>query len=116
MVVKIDMSFIPAHLKRTLLKSFDENGILGGQTDYDENLIMFKKGYSRQKVKEFLEQELKKNDVNDYLVSENSEDELEIAILRKGDIEQLGIYPCIHCGMVFGSEEHRTIHERVHYF
>ena len=42
MVVKIDMSFIPVDLKRTLLKSFDENGILGGQTDYNENLIMFK--------------------------------------------------------------------------
>jgi hypothetical protein len=116
MVVKIDMSFIPANLKRTLMKSFDENGILEGQRDYDKNLIVFNKGYSRQKVKEFLEQELKKNEVYDYLVSENSEDEREIAILRKGDIEQLGIYPCIHCGMVFGSEEHRTIHERVHYF
>ena len=116
MVVKIDMSFIPANLKRTLMKSFDENGILEGQRDYDKNLIVFNKGYSRQKVKEFLEQELKKNEVYDYLVSENSEDEREIAILRKGDIEQLGIYPCIHCGMVFGSEEHRTIHGRVHYF
>ena len=116
MVVKIDISFIPANLKRTLMKSFDENGILEGQRDYDKNLIVFNKGYTRQKVKEFLEQELKKNDVYDYLVSENTEDEREIAILRKGDIEQLGIYPCIHSGMVFGSEEHRTIHERVHYF
>jgi hypothetical protein len=43
------------------------------------------------------------------------EEENEIAILKNGDIEQLGIYICSHCGMLFKSDVQRTIHQRIHY-
>jgi hypothetical protein len=51
-----------------------------------------------------------------YVVAENAHDEEEIVILRKGDIEEVGLYLCSLCAMIFGSQEERTIHERSHMF
>jgi hypothetical protein len=50
------------------------------------------------------------------VVVDNIEEEDEIAILRKDDLEQLGIFICLHCGTLFASENERTIHQRMHYF
>jgi hypothetical protein len=41
---------------------------------------------------------------------------LSVAILRKGDLEQFGIYVCKYCGTTFKSIGERVIHERIHYF
>lgn len=53
---------------------------------------------------------------SDCVAVENMQDESEIAILKKGDIEQLGLYLCGYCAMVFGSDLERNLHQRVHYF
>jgi hypothetical protein len=53
---------------------------------------------------------------DDYVVAENSEDPNEIAVLKKGDIQQLGLFICGYCPMVLKSEIERNIHQRVHYF
>jgi hypothetical protein len=50
------------------------------------------------------------------LSSENTEKENEITLLKKGDIQQLGIYLCTHWGDALGSEIQRTVHKRIHYF
>lgn len=52
---------------------------------------------------------------SDCIAVENVQDESEIAVLKKGDIEQLGLYLCGYCAMVFGSDIERSIHQRVHY-
>jgi hypothetical protein len=53
---------------------------------------------------------------SDCVAVENMQDESEIAVLKKGDIEQLGLYLCGYCAMVFGSDLERNLHQRVHYF
>ena len=52
---------------------------------------------------------------SDCVAVENVQDESEIAVLKKGDIEQLGLDLCGYCAMVFGSDIERNIHQRVHY-
>ncbi|MGI0019328.1 MAG: hypothetical protein ACREAY_02535 [Nitrososphaera sp.] len=51
-----------------------------------------------------------------YVAVENMQDASEIAVLKEGDIEQLGLYLCGYCAMVFRSDLERNLHQRVHYF
>ena len=51
-----------------------------------------------------------------YVAVENMQDASEIAILKEGDIEQLGLYLCRYCAMVFRNDLERNLHQRVHYF
>ena len=51
-----------------------------------------------------------------YVAVENIQDASEIAVLKEGDIEQLGLYLCGYCAMVFGNDVERNLHQRVHYF
>lgn len=67
-----------------------------------------------KKVRLLMEEFLGTRD--DYVVAENSEDPSEIAVLKKGDIQQLGLFICGYCPMVLKSEIERSIHQRVHYF
>ena len=69
-----------------------------------------------KKQNKLLEDVLKKNQFNDYIIVDNINEEDEIAILRKDDLEQLGIFVCSHCGTPFASEDERIVHQRMHYF
>lgn len=51
-----------------------------------------------------------------YVVAENTQDESEIAVLREGDIEQIGLYMCSFCATIFRSEMERDVHQRSHFF
>ena len=42
-------------------------------------------------------------------------DKNEIAILKSGDLEEIGIFICAHCGTPFQSHEQMMIHQRMHY-
>lgn len=53
---------------------------------------------------------------SDYIAAENTQEKGEIAVLKRGDIEQLGLYLCGYCAMVFGSDIERNVHQRAHYF
>ena len=52
---------------------------------------------------------------SDYVAAENTQEKDEIAVLKSGDLEQLGLYLCGYCAMVFGSDIERNVHQRVHY-
>lgn len=51
-----------------------------------------------------------------YVVAENTEDEGEVAILKEGNIEQLGLYLCSFCATVFRNEAELDVHRRAHFF
>lgn len=51
-----------------------------------------------------------------YVVAESTEDPTVLAVLKEGDIEQLGLYLCGYCATVFHNEVERNLHQRVHYF
>ena len=71
---------------------------------------------NRQHVKSFLEEVFSAHSLSDYVIAENSRDDNELVILKKGDIEQIGLFICMHCSMIFGSAEERSEHLRAHYF
>jgi hypothetical protein len=119
MVIKVDVTHISDDLKFAIQDAIKWNHVSDSQDNdhiskyrrviiYDEN--------DRQKVKQLLEDILRKNQFDDYIVVDNMEEKDEIAILKKDDLEQLGIFICLHCGTLFASEDERTIHQRMHYF
>jgi hypothetical protein len=114
MVVKIDLSYIPSNIQSIILDIVER--LIASQKESSDKMITLYNERNVEKIKHLIEEELKLKNLNDFIISENTRDETEIAVLKKGDIEQLGIYVCMHCGMVFESEVQRTVHQRMHYF
>jgi hypothetical protein len=114
MVVKIDLSYVPNNIQHIILDAIEK--VVASQKQFADKIITLYNETNVEKIKHILEEELRLKDLNDYVISENTYDESEIAILKKGDIEQFGLYVCIHCGMVFESEIQRAVHQRMHYF
>lgn len=88
------------------------SALSGLEMQHDTDAIILP-GAEAKKVLQLLEKALAGSD---YVAAENTQDAGEIAILKSGDIEQLGLYLCGYCAMVFGSEVERNAHQRVHYF
>jgi hypothetical protein len=103
---------MPERLRYIIHKSID----LKYRPDQNEGIIILQDEGNAQKIKRRLEEILKENTIQDFVVTENTEKQNEITLLKIGDIEQLGIYLCTHCGVAFGSEIQRTVHQRIHYF
>jgi hypothetical protein len=116
MVIKVDVSRLSDSLKEIIVNIFEQKSILQKQSNINKNILVLVNENDVQSIKQILEDTLNRNLINDYLVAENSKEQNEIAILKRGDIEQLGIFICDHCGMLFDSELQRTIHQRIHYF
>jgi hypothetical protein len=116
MVIKVDVSRLSDSLKEIILSVFDQKSILQKQSNINKNIIVLDNENDILRIKQILEEILIDNVINEYLIAENTKEENEIAILKRGDIEQLGIYICAHCGMLFDSEVQRTVHQRIHYF
>ena len=114
MVVKIDLSYIPSNIQSIILDIVER--LIASQKESSDKMITLYNERNVEKIKHLIEEELKLKNLNDFIISENTHDESEIAVLKKGDIEQLGIYVCMHCGMAFESEMQRTVHQRMHYF
>ena len=92
MVVTIDLSYMPDRLRSIIQKSIDQKC----HPDQNEGIIILQNESNTGKVKSMLEEILKENTIQDFVVTENTEKENEIALLKKGDLEQLGIYLCTH--------------------
>lgn len=116
MVIKVDVSRLSDSLKEIIVSIFEQKSILQRQSNINNNILVLVNENDVQSIKQILEDTLKSNVINDYLVAENTKEQNELAILKRGDIEQLGIFICDHCGMLFDSELQRTIHQRIHYF
>ena len=85
---------------------------LGMQRDGDA-IILPDAGAEAKDVLAILEKALSGSD---YVAAENMQEKGEIAVLKRGDIEQLGLYLCRYCAMVFASDIERNVHQRAHYF
>src|SRR5919199_4471187 len=122
MVIRIDISNLTDDLRDIILDSIELKSFLNDQPNDDddnnsEQIIVLPNENNIQKLKHIIQNILTRNCYqNEYIVAENLEEKNEIAILKQGDMEQLGIYICTHCGMSFESQVQRTIHERMHYF
>jgi hypothetical protein len=118
-VIIVSISSVCQELRPVVLsllhRQIAKNSVI--QDNTDDGQIFLPQEHDGQKIKLIIEREFTKNrDFDDYIVAGNNEDPLEIAILKKGDIEQLGLFICGFCPMVFRSEVEKNIHQRVHYF
>ena len=123
MVIRIDISNLTNDLRDIILNSLELKSFLNDQLDNNDDdknnkqIIVLPNENDIQKLKQIIQNILTRNCYqNEYIVAENLEQKNEIVILKQGDMEQLGIYICTHCGMSFKSQVQRTIHERMHYF
>jgi hypothetical protein len=134
LIIKLDLTFIPDNIRSLLVQCINldsndrainegkVNGIDSNSDDRKSNkhtgssVIFYYDKSSLEELKNVLENTLKKNDLNQFVVVEDTENENTLAIVKEGDIEQFGMYVCSHCGMICGSEEERVVHERIHYF
>ena len=123
MVIRIDISNLNNDLRDIILNSLELKSFLNDQLDNNDDdknnkqIIVLPNENNIQKLKQIIQNILTRNCYqNEYIVAENLEQKNEIVILKQGDMEQLGIYICTHCGMSFKSQVQRTIHERMHYF
>lgn len=112
MAVIIDFSRTPKFLKSIIYKEMAKFHV----TDMNDSYLKMGQEYNRQHVKSLLEEVFCDHSLSNYLIAENSRDDNELVILKKGDIEQIGLFICMHCSMIFGSAEERSEHLRAHYF
>ena len=110
--VIIDISRTPKFLKSIIYKEIARFHV----TDMNDSYLKMDQECNRQHMKSFLEEVFCAHSLSDYVIAENSRDDNELVILKKGDIEQIGLFICIHCSMIFGSAEERSEHLRAHYF
>jgi hypothetical protein len=116
-VIKIDISHLPVTLRSIILNN-QEFASLPRDNHYDKNddlVCLMLPQEDREKIIKILVGILSKSRIEEYIVVENTMDESEIAILKSGDIEEIGIFMCAHCGTPFQSHEQMTIHQRMHY-
>lgn len=126
MIIKLDLTFIPGTIRSALVKCITLE-MIGGTSSMEEKInnkdgndkkpmIVYCSKSSIEECKNSLKNILKRNNWEEFVVVEDTENENTLAIVKEGDIEQFGMYMCSHCGMVFKGDDERAVHERIHYF
>jgi hypothetical protein len=132
LITKLDLTFVPDHVRDLLVKYIElepiarvigegkidekEIDIRKSNKDSSASTFLYENSLSLEDFKNIIENIIEKNNLNQFIVVEDIENENTLAIVKEGDIEQFGMYVCSHCGMIFRTEEERIVHERIHYF
>jgi hypothetical protein len=124
MRIYVDLSFFPDYLIPLITESVEVKQFLirdNYVTDNDNDNIntisaVFEFHGSIKEFEGLLTSILIKNSIKEYDIAQDMEKENTIAILKSGDLRQLGILVCDFCGAVFHSEDEKYIHQRAHYF
>lgn len=122
MRIQVDISFFPDYLIPIITDSIEVKQFMVKESyviDEDNNNsinAIFEYHGSIEEFKDLLTSLLQKNSIKNYIVTQDMESENTIAILKAGDLRQLGILVCDFCGAVFHSEDEKYIHQRAHYF
>ena len=126
MRIHVDLSFFPDYLIPIITESIEVKQFLikdNYVTDKDKDNIntntisaVFEFHGAIKEFEGLLTSILFKNSIKEYVITQDMEKENTIAILKSGDLRQLGILVCDFCGAVFHSEDEKYIHQRAHYF
>lgn len=124
MRIHVDLSFFPDYLMSIITDSIEVKQFLIKDNyvtaKYNDNINTISADFEfHGSLKEFerlLTSILLKNSIKEYVIVQDMEKENTIAILKSGDLRQLGILVCDFCGAVFHSEDEKYIHQRAHYF
>ena len=142
MNINVDLSFFPRHLVQIIVNSIEiksffandlySNNNTGSDKNNKNNSSSSSSSSSSQQIsdstiytfefpgnltefEDLLGQILQKNSIQEYVVAQDTEKQNTLTLLKKGDLEQLGILICIFCGASFNSEDEKYIHQRMHY-
>ena len=116
LMLQINISKLCLDLKSLIMRSLDDKSV-SNHSDNNRSLILLPDEVDTERIKAILNDALDKSlTQNDYVIVDNAENEKEIAILKKGDIEEVGLYLCNLCAMIFGSKEEKMVHEQSHLF
>lgn len=117
-MARINLSFLCQELKPVIVDALKIKEVIEGvETSRDvPNIVLLSDETNVDKIKKELQAVLNFRNMSDYVIAENSEDAQEIAILKKGDLAQLGLFLCGYCATLFSSEVEKNLHERAHYF
>jgi len=124
LIIRVDLHFLSENLKSLIINSKELNQYditnLGyfsiERKDQLNNIRLFEFDGYFSSFKGLLRLVLQNNSMNDYVVTEDLDSENTFVVLKKGDIEQLGLLLCDFCGLACASEEEKYIHQRAHYF
>jgi hypothetical protein len=123
--IRLDASFLPSNLRAALLCTLGkkyritvelENSKKDNHNDRKNFLIVKYNEGSFDDFKAVLEDILKNNHMEQFVVAENTEKHNTYSVLKGGDLEQFGLVVCGHCGMVFSNYGEKMAHEKIHYF
>lgn len=132
MVVRIDISKLPSHLRHALMNeiglnnrsqksSSDSNSELSdidknhsNDSDIVDEVIIVDENNSHTTTRK-VKDALIKNRIGDYVAIKHPEEEGKVLVLTRGDAERQGTYHCRHCGMEFNDSVKLSIHLRLHY-
>ena len=120
MDINVDLSFFPDNLVPLItnsmeIKSFFVENCSTNSQDRNTKLSLFNFPGSINEFEDLLKSILQKNSINEYVVVQDTETENTLAILKDGDMRQLGILICDFCGAAFSSEDEKYIHQRAHF-
>ena len=123
MYVNVDLSFLPDDLIPIITYSIDIKPFF--IKEYSTSSSSSQKNNTKVSIYEYpgsirdfqdvIASILKKNYLNDYVVTQDTEAENTLTILKDGDIQQLGVIVCDFCGAVFHDEDEKYLHQRAHY-
>ena len=123
MNVNVDLSFLPDELIPIITYSIDIKPFF--IKEYSTSSSSNQKNNTKVSIYEYpgsirdfqdlIASILKKNYLNDYVVTQDTESENTLTILKDGDIQQLGVIVCDFCGAVFHDEDEKYLHQRAHY-
>ena len=130
MVVKIDFSNLPIHLRNAItneigMKKRSGEGRSNGDTDKaniekstgnkikDEEVVLEENDayYTTQRLNDALI----KNRIHNYVAVLHPQAGDKVVIAQRTSAEQLGTHHCRHCGMEFEDKTKLSIHLRIHY-
>jgi hypothetical protein len=132
MVVRIDISILPSHLRRKLMNEIGlNNRSRKSPTNSNSKLSDNDRSHSSasdiadvipiddennshtttRKVKDALI----KNGLSDYVAIRHPDEEGKVLVLMRDDAERQGKYHCRHCGIEFDDSVRLGVHLRLHY-
>jgi mRNA-degrading endonuclease RelE of RelBE toxin-antitoxin system len=129
MVVRIDISKLPSHLRHALMNEIGLNNrsrksssdskselsdIDKNNSDIVDEVIIVDENNSHTTTRK-VKDALIKNRIGDYVAIKHPEEEGKVLVLTRGDAERQGTYHCRHCGMEFNDSVKLSIHLRLHY-
>lgn len=132
MVVRIDISSLPGHLRNAVMneigfKNRSESVPSSNNSeisDIDKNESKTSIGVDEVRLVEEnnihttyqkIKDTLLKNRIGDYVAIKHHKEEDKVVILKRVEAERQGIYHCRHCGMEFDDNVKLSVHLRLHY-